>query len=160
MGACKAMGRGDSHSFGSSGGGTGGSSTSPLAALCSEELGPHSGAAGSSRCSLLGSMCSSGRASAGHKWPRAAQPALLLLLLLTAAGVTHAQQLTPFQGRGRPPAGGVDVYVSAVVDHLVTIDDADYRFEASHRFLFIHFDSLDAVAWRVPVFFCWWVAGW
>jgi hypothetical protein len=30
----------------------------------------------------------------------------------------------------RPPAGGVNVYVSAICDHLVDVDDSKYRFEA------------------------------
>ncbi|KAL4421264.1 hypothetical protein ABPG75_010555 [Micractinium tetrahymenae] len=55
--------------------------------------------------------------------------AAVLLLLASLALPACAQQLTPFQGRGRPPKGGVDVYLSAVVDHLVAVDDANYRFE-------------------------------
>jgi hypothetical protein len=34
-----------------------------------------------------------------------------------------AQQLTPFQGRNKPPNGGVDVYVSPVVDKLVQVSE-------------------------------------
>lgn len=52
-----------------------------------------------------------------------------LLLALAAAPRTSAQQLTPFQGRNAPLNGTTDVYVSAVVDHLVGVDDATYRFE-------------------------------
>lgn len=58
---------------------------------------------------------------------------LAALLLVGWAAPASAQQLTPFQGRGRPPQGGVDVYMSAVMDHLVEVDDANYRFEASHE---------------------------
>jgi hypothetical protein len=57
-------------------------------------------------------------------------PALLALLLLSSGGgggVT-GQQLTPFLGRNTPPVGGVDVYVSAIVDHLISVDDAAYKF--------------------------------
>ncbi|KAL4424607.1 hypothetical protein ABPG77_009191 [Micractinium sp. CCAP 211/92] len=54
---------------------------------------------------------------------------LAALLLAGWAAPASAQQLTPFQGRGRPPQGGVDVYMSAVMDHLVEVDDANYRFE-------------------------------
>lgn len=62
--------------------------------------------------------------------PHQAITALLAVLLLAAWSTPAcAQQLTPFQGRGRPPTGGIDVYMSAVVDHLVEIDDANYRFE-------------------------------
>ncbi|PRW32523.1 alpha beta- isoform C [Chlorella sorokiniana] len=45
------------------------------------------------------------------------------------AGPAAAQQLTPLQGRNTPLPGVTDVYVSAVVDHLVAVNDADYRFE-------------------------------
>lgn len=61
-------------------------------------------------------------------------PALLAALLLASwAGPASAQQLTPFLGRGRPPKGGVDVYLSCIMDHMVEIDDANYRFEARPR---------------------------
>ena len=49
--------------------------------------------------------------------------------LLLAAGGAAAQQLTPFQGRNAPPEGGVDVYVSAIVDHLIEVDDSKYKFQ-------------------------------
>ncbi|PSC69798.1 ligand-gated ion channel [Micractinium conductrix] len=69
-----------------------------------------------------------GRLNGGGGPAAAGAAAAALALLLLAAGAA-AQQLTPFQGRNRPPAGGVDVHVSAVVDHLIEVDDAQYRFE-------------------------------
>ncbi|KAI7836521.1 hypothetical protein COHA_009622 [Chlorella ohadii] len=67
---------------------------------------------------------------APHRRGRRLPPLVLLLLLLAAAAPAAAQQLTPFQGRNAPLPGVTDVYVSAVVDHLVAVNDADYRFEA------------------------------
>lgn len=55
-------------------------------------------------------------------------PALLTLLLLSSDSGVAGQQLTPFLGRNTPPVGGVDVYVSAIVDHLISVDDAAYEF--------------------------------
>lgn len=54
---------------------------------------------------------------------------LPLLLLLAAVPPASCQQLTPFQGRNSPPEGGTDVHMSVVVDHLVGIDELNYRFE-------------------------------
>ncbi|KAL4421658.1 hypothetical protein ABPG77_001199 [Micractinium sp. CCAP 211/92] len=76
-------------------------------------------------------------------------PALLGALLLASwAGPASAQQLTPFLGRGRPPKGGVDVYLSAIMDHMVEIDDANYRFEVVLYILLTWTDprAADAVA--------------
>lgn len=62
--------------------------------------------------------------------PRLSLWALAAALVLAAAPRGAAgQQLTPFQGRNAPLNGTTDVYVSAVVDHLVNVDDAMYRFE-------------------------------
>jgi hypothetical protein len=47
--------------------------------------------------------------------------ACTLLLLLAGGSQTAAQQETPFQGRNKPPEGGVDVFVSPIVDHLVDV---------------------------------------
>lgn len=56
-------------------------------------------------------------------------PLAWALLLLGAPRAVRAQQLTPFQGQGVPPAGGAEVFVSVVVDRLLNIDDRQYQFE-------------------------------
>jgi hypothetical protein len=59
---------------------------------------------------------------------------LCLLVLLSGGGSggggVAAQQLTPFQGRNTPPEGGLDVYISPVVDHLISVNDVEYKFQA------------------------------
>lgn len=101
-------------------------------------MGGGTGGSGASACGLAAVMAR-GLSAVPHARCRPAvrqgqlirrMAALLALLLLAAFGTpAAAQQLTPFLGRGRPPSGGVDVYLSAVMDHLIEIDDANYRFE-------------------------------
>lgn len=51
----------------------------------------------------------------------------LLLLLLLLAGGGLAQQVSPLQGQGFPPEPLPPVYVSAVLDRMLNIDDSVYR---------------------------------
>ena len=45
--------------------------------------------------------------------------------------IARGQQITPFLGRGAPPTGGTDVYVSVLLDRLLSVDVVNYDFEAS-----------------------------
>ena len=55
---------------------------------------------------------------------------LLVLLCLAAAPlpVARSQMSLPFTGQGLEPAEPVDVYVSAMLERLLDVDDKNYRF--------------------------------
>ncbi|GAB4823255.1 hypothetical protein N2152v2_010301 [Parachlorella kessleri] len=58
------------------------------------------------------------------------RPYTIFYLLLGCALSVQGQRLSPLQGQGWPPVGGTTVYVSAVIDRMLAIDDNLYRFEA------------------------------
>jgi hypothetical protein len=86
-----------------------------------------------------------------HKlWKLPSWKALLCLILLQLAGLCSwwklaaAQQTMPFQGsgsEGEAPETPTPVYVSAVVDRLLQVDDQTYEFTASILFY---------LSWRDP----------
>lgn len=51
--------------------------------------------------------------------------------VLCSVSVALGQQVTPFLGRGIPPEGGAEVYVSVLLDRLLSVDVVNYDFEAS-----------------------------
>ena len=55
---------------------------------------------------------------------------LVLLPLYACGHPADAACAAVCTARPRPPAGGVDVYASAICDHLIEVDDSKYRFEA------------------------------
>lgn len=68
--------------------------------------------------------------------PTAAAVYLLLWICLSSVAVVHAQQPMPFLGRGdNPPASPVDVYVTAYLDRLLTVDDKEYAFSVGFLYL-------------------------
>jgi hypothetical protein len=60
----------------------------------------------------------------------AARAALAAAAALLAAAAASAQQLSPFLGQGAAPPVQTDVYVTVVLDRLLSVDDTNYRFEA------------------------------
>jgi hypothetical protein len=79
--------------------------------------------------------CSSRRNRSQRRLPPQIVSLLLLLLLLVCGLLVPtavAQQPMPFMGRGdNPPASPVDVYVTAFVDRILSIDDRLYEFTVS-----------------------------
>ena len=61
---------------------------------------------------------------------------LCLTLLAALVAPRRGQQTTPFLGQGYPPQGGATVYTSVIIDRLIDVAGADYRFEVVLFMLF------------------------
>lgn len=54
---------------------------------------------------------------------------LITITLAFLCQICTCQQVSPFVGQGYPPPNATTVYVTALLDRLVSINDKDYRFE-------------------------------